>query len=110
MPAIKQASVVAARTESERHCFIVVLAVKRHLLAGGAVPGSLDAIPEQYFPEGAREKLRDPFSGKALLLTRDGERLIVYSIGEDFNDDGGAVDDAKNGGRSIDVGAAIEVP
>ena len=110
MPAIKQASVVAARTESERHCFIVVLAVKRHLLAGGEVPGSLDAIPDQYFPEGAREKLRDPFSGKALLLRRDGDRLIVYSIGEDFNDDGGAVDDAKNGGRSIDVGAAIEVP
>ena len=109
MPAIKQAGVIAARTEARRHSLIVILAVRRQLLSGGRLPRSWDQIEDKFFPAGIRSRLIDPFCADTLrLLQRDG-RLIVYSIGENREDDSGATEPGENGSRSLDVGASLSL-
>jgi len=49
--------------------------------ANGAAPGSLTGL--------SKELTIDPYSGKELIYRPDGAFFLLYSIGEDFKDDGG---------------------
>ena len=78
----------------------IALALKAYRAKFGAYPGSLDAL--RTYPGGtwaASDTLRsriqrwavpeDPFSGKAFAYRRKGAGFVLYSWGEDLDDDGG---------------------
>jgi len=63
----------------------VVLALKAYKYERGAYPDSLDQLQQTLdweLPE-------DPFSGTEFIYQRHGEGFILYSIGQDLEDDGG---------------------
>ncbi len=62
----------------------VVLALARHRLDHGALPGSLAGLPAELVGE-------DPLTGKPLLYRVDGNRVSVYGVGANHEDDGGAL-------------------
>lgn len=69
-------------------------------------PSALDAL----VPEFISEIPRDPFDGKPLKMTNVDEGLILYGIGPDLKDDGGAeFDDVKKtGDLTFCLGTAYE--
>jgi hypothetical protein len=46
----------------------------------------------------------DPFTGKPLLVKKLPEGWLIYSVGEDLQDDGGKVDEDTQGRQGSDVG------
>ena len=71
-------------------CAIAALAVERYRLSHGGWPDSLDALVPAYLP---RVPI-DPYNGAPLRFVRKTDRVVVYSVGPDGQDDGGNV--AKN--------------
>jgi hypothetical protein len=69
-------------------CSAAALAAERYRRAHGDWPQSLD----QLVPDYLAAVPTDPFSGNPLLFIRRANGVIVYSVGEDGKDDGGAVD------------------
>ncbi|MFC1603542.1 hypothetical protein ACFL5F_00815 [Planctomycetota bacterium] len=67
------------------------LAVERYRLAEGQLPKSLDNLVPAYMeivPE-------DPFNGQSLRYRRLKTGFVVYSVGEDLSDNGGAERNSK---------------
>jgi hypothetical protein len=62
-----------------------LLACERFRLAQGKYPESLDQLVPQYLPS----VLIDAFDGKELKYRRDGEEILVYSVGLDGIDNQG---------------------
>jgi hypothetical protein len=64
-----------------------VLAIARYRQDRDALPDRLDVLVPSYLAS----LPNDPFSGRALRYSADVSRFVVYSVGADGNDDGGAV-------------------
>jgi hypothetical protein len=84
------------------------MAVERFRLANGRWPANLDELVPAYI-EAIPE---DPFSaGNPLRLSAKDDRLIVYSLGIDQDDDGG---DVRRGKQAVfgtgDLGFILLVP
>ena len=62
-----------------------VLALVVYRDANGGYPESLDAL----VPKRLDAAPIDPFSDKPVVYRREGEGYVLYSVGPDFNDDGG---------------------
>lgn len=79
------------------------LAVERYRLAAGKRPGTLGELVGEYLDVVPK----DPFDGAELRYIRLEEGFVVYSIGEDGSDDGGA---EKNKGNkdSWDITFTVE--
>lgn len=80
------------------------LACERYRLAHGTFPDSLEQIVPQFLPSVPT----DPFGGKPLKYRRDGEEIVVYSVGEDMVDNRGGLTKfgyyyASEGGFDIGV-------
>ncbi len=69
----------------------VLMALKAYKAENGALPESLDELVPEYIAEVPR----DPFDGQPLRYSR--EKKIIYSVGEDLEDDGGAPEDTEEG-------------
>ncbi len=106
---LRHAIMAGARTEAKRNCATCVLAAHRFRIRHGKLPQSLDELraflPGSSSP--AETLLTDPFDGRSLrILVRD-DRMIVYSIGENLQDDGGVIDETAIA-PATDVGYGLK--
>ena len=92
LPALTRASQAAAGGEARRDLARTALALERYRLAHGQYPESLDALVPDILPEVPL----DPFDGKPLRYVRS-DRVAVYSIGEDLQDDSGSEEQGTSG-------------
>jgi len=91
-----------ARTlESETRCTAhalaaqTALAVERYRLAEGRLPESLENLVPTYM----EAVPRDPFDGRRLRYFTRESGFVVYSVGDDLSDNGGAEQDSKKRDR-----------
>jgi hypothetical protein len=61
------------------------LAIRRHHQEHGQWPSELLELVPAYFPAVPI----DPFSGKTLVYRRQGDEFLLYSVGEDGQDNDG---------------------
>jgi hypothetical protein len=87
-PCLKQAFEFDGHTEAEIRSAVAGLAAERYRLDHGRFPEKLEDLVPQYLP---RVPL-DPFTDRALRLRNTDGVLMIYSVGEDLTDDGGALD------------------
>ncbi len=86
---------------AELRCAIAALAAERYRRRQGRWPERLDELT----PDLLEKVPADPFTGAPLRLRRLADGLVIYSVGDDGQDDGGDVDDGPNVGKSgKDVG------
>jgi hypothetical protein len=106
---LRHAIMAGARTEAKKNCATCVLAAHRFRIRHGKLPQSLDEL-RAFLPGNSAlsETLtNDPFDGSALrILVRD-DRMIVYSIGENLQDDGGVIDETAIA-PATDVGYGLK--
>jgi hypothetical protein len=81
-------------------CLQVLLALERRRQAKGDWPATLEELTPQWLPVVSL----DPFDGKALRYRKLTDGIIVYSVGPDTKDDGGAIGPAKPPGGPKDFG------
>lgn len=86
MPAIDKIARNSHLTAQSRDGLLIAIALHLYERHADAFPKSLDALVPRHLPAVPRDR----FDGKPMRYTlRDGEP-IVYSIGTDYDDDGGA--------------------
>jgi hypothetical protein len=76
----------AAFVEARRDTARLGLALCAYRARHGRIPGTLDDLVPDFIPVVPR----DPFDGKAMKFKRTGHGAVVYSIGPDMTDNGGA--------------------
>jgi hypothetical protein len=79
----------------------LALAVRRHEIVRGTLPENLGELD----PEAIPLNMRDPYSGEPMRYALTDEGYVVYSVGEDGIDDGGAPWDhkTKRGDRALRI-------
>jgi len=83
---------ITAETFALVRCTTLAVAVERYHRSHNELPGSLDDLCPDYI-----ESIpSDPFTGKKLLYSRDGETYVVYSTGINRQDDDGSVTPKAN--------------
>jgi hypothetical protein len=80
-PAVTRFKEMHCRTGARVHFTRAGLALLRHKKTHGAFPETLDEL--------GLEGLVDPFTQKPLYYRAEGEGFVVYSVGEDMEDNGG---------------------
>ena len=103
---ILPASISAAKQEflhkARYRMALLLLAIERFRLLQNRLPEKL----EELVPERISELPKDPFSGQAFLFKKEKQGYVIYSVGENQTDDGGAVE----GNEKIDEGFWIRRP
>jgi len=92
MPALLRTFQLEMRKVADRGVARTALAVERYRLAEGELPKALDELVPTYLDAVPT----DPFDGQALRYSLLAKGYVVYSIGEDGSDDGGAERDREN--------------
>lgn len=109
LPAVEQVATAGARAESLRRCACIGVAMRRHKLQHGKMPGALEELTADVFelPEGlsVMEVLTDPFDEKPLRLKVDGDAVTIYSVGPNLIDDGGDCEEQRQ--RALDLGFRV---
>ena len=100
LPALDAAYNAVIRIRAEIRCLRVLNALQAH------VPAGSDKIPKLTEIGLPVETTTDPFNGEPLHVKKLPQGWLVYSVGRNFRDDGGKVDDPNNG----DVGVGPPVP
>jgi hypothetical protein len=95
-----QSSQAAARTA------LVAVAAERYRLRHGAWPATLAALAPEFLPAVPA----DPFNGQPLRFTRFADGLLIYSVGSDLSDDGGAIKPIHPVRPMTDVGIRLWDP
>lgn len=89
-PALCAAHLRGVRLTAKRDVAVIGLACKLYKSRHGRYPDKLDALA----PEFLKELPPDPFTGKPFVYRREGEGdaagFVVYSVGDNLTDDGGA--------------------
>jgi hypothetical protein len=88
MGAIMKAPLRACRFETQRELTITAIALKRYQLRHGKYPKGLDEL----VPEFLREVPVDWMDGQKLRYRPEGEKFVLWSVGDDGKDDGGTPD------------------
>jgi len=89
----EDSAIAGARTDARQKCIIVAIAAERFRLRYGRLPDSLAEIGQEFL--GASEEpldLIDPFDGQPLRFKSEETRIVIYSIYENEQDDGGDCD------------------
>jgi hypothetical protein len=84
-PALSRVTTIELTTIAHLRVARTGLAIQRYRLAAGALPDTLS----QLVPDYVDAVPKDPFDGNQLRYERRGAGFVVYSIGEDLNDDDG---------------------
>jgi hypothetical protein len=106
MPAHEQAVIAGARATAGQRTTIIALAFERYRLQHGELPTAFTAIDPVLLGPTSETIWNDPFSGKQLLLTSDETQIIIYSISDNEQDDGGDVD--PNNRQLLDYGFKLQ--
>jgi hypothetical protein len=77
---------VAVRADAHRQLARLAVAATAYRAKNGTYPERLEALVPEYLPQIPR----DPCDGQPLRARREGEGLVLYSVGLDLTDDGGA--------------------
>ncbi len=85
MPALSRCTTIDLRTAATLRTARAGLAIQRYRLAAGKLPDNLAELIPTYLDAVPK----DPFDGKELRYKKLETGFVVYSIGEDGNDDGG---------------------
>ena len=85
MPALTRVTTIDVRNIAQIHTARAGLAVQRYRLATDKLPDTLADLIPAYLDEVPK----DPFDGKDLKYKKLETGFVVYSIGEDGNDNGG---------------------
>jgi hypothetical protein len=86
MPAIESISTVKYKNQATYEATITILALKRYMVKNNAYPESL----EELWSNGYIKKLPiDPYSDKPMVYKQTATNFMLYSVGENFVDDGG---------------------
>jgi hypothetical protein len=106
LPALSRCAASTAGVEARRHLANLAVAAERYRLKEGSYPQSAQALVPTYIPA----LPVDPFDGKPIRVLQTEGGLVLYSIGPDLKDDGGAaLDRAKNTGDiTFCLGKAFE--
>lgn len=109
MPALETAATAGARAEARRRCAVAALAVERLRRQKREIPNSLAAIDPALFGSNGQlsTEFVDPFNGDPLRYMIEETRIVIYSVGDNGQDDGGACQpDDQN--RLLDVGFELK--
>jgi hypothetical protein len=87
MPAVKRVGEAALRDQAMLACAITALAAERFRLAHKRWPKALDELCPTYLASVPR----DPYDGHQLRFAHRDDGLVIYSVGQDGQDDGGEV-------------------
>jgi len=85
MPALSRVTTLDLRSIAQVRVAHVGLAIERYRLSVGKLPDTLAELTPTYLDA----VVKDPFDGKDLRYKKLETGFVVYSIGEDGNDDGG---------------------
>lgn len=85
MPALSRITTIDIRTIAQLRTARAGLAIERYRLATGSLPDALSELVPAYL----EAVPKDPFDDKELRYKKLETGFVVYSIGEDGNDDGG---------------------
>jgi hypothetical protein len=88
MPALGRASRIAYRGRSLHEATVTILAIKRYRQEKGQHPMGLNDLVDAGYIE---QLPMDPYSDKPLVYNRIGDDFTLYSLGENYADDGGKV-------------------
>jgi hypothetical protein len=92
------AASVATSADARHELAVIGLAAKRYQIATGSFPEKLENLVPDYVDHVSA----DPFGSGPMHMKRDGNDLVLYSVGADCCDDGGAPwDDAKKQGDIV---------
>ncbi len=89
-PALQAACDAALRTRAQARCLRVINALQAHV-----APGS-DTVPKLAELGLPAEATTDPFTGKPLVVKKLPVGWLVYSVGEDLEDNGGDIDSSRS--------------
>lgn len=95
---------VARRLQARARLIHALIGVERYRLVNKRWPVRLADVSAALLPGGVSI---DPFDGKPLRYRRTTDGVVVYSVGEDLKDDGGAVTDAGGRHRRPEPGADL---
>ena len=96
-PKISGAFLIELKTVAQVRVAVAAVAVERWRSAhGGKVPGSLADLAPNFLPAVPA----DPFDGQPLRYNKLAKGYVIYSIGEDFTDDGGKEEDSNVAGTN----------
>jgi len=85
-PAEPRASELTFRAKATYEAVLTVLALQRYRLDRGTYPESLETLVSEGY---ITVPPMDPFSDKGLIYQPTNDDFLLYSVGEDFVDDGG---------------------
>jgi len=106
LPATEKVFEAAQRCRAQLHCARVAIAVDRFRQAKKRWPASLDGIPLNLLPEVPI----DPYDGHPVRFRRTDTGVVLYTLGPNLIDDGGAVEQPKTGGPILDIGFRLWDP
>jgi hypothetical protein len=99
VPAMLQMATSFQSSRARLRCASVAVAAERYRLARGAWPPVLEALTPDFL-----EKVpADSFDGEPLRYRRLEDRIVIYSVGEDGQDDGGETEPSSPPGLSRDL-------
>jgi hypothetical protein len=85
-PALSHCAETVARAEAQRGLLQMGLAAYRFQADRARLPATVDELAPDFIPAVPQ----DPFDGKPLRMKRTARGLVLYSIGPDLTDNGGA--------------------
>lgn len=98
-PAVEAAHTARARIEANQRLADAALAVQRYQLQHGRPPENLAQLVPHFLPAVPL----DPFDGQPLRYRVDPEEVVLYSLGQDELDGGGAENPDMNGRADDEV-------
>jgi hypothetical protein len=103
-PALAKASELSHRAKAQTEALIATIAAIRYKRLHGDYPENLDPLLEADL---LKELPMEPYSDKPLVYKRAADGFMLYSLGADFDDDGGL---HSNWGRDTEGGDHVFWP
>ena len=106
-PAVDKANDSGLRMRGELLATAVGIACERYRLRTGTWPATLDDLPKEILASVPN----DPFTGRRINYKHLPDGIVVYTVGPDGKDDGGAVEaNEKEGKKQTDYGIRLWDP
>ena len=94
-PAYQQVRNAMDRLTGRKEGVIAALAIHRHMLANGEWPGGYEDLVPEFLSQAPIDEVT---GGPLRFKYDDNGQLLIYSVGNDRDDDGGADRTGPNGG------------
>jgi hypothetical protein len=88
IPAAERISELLYQGKASHEATMAILVIQRWRLEKDGYPATLDELIEAGY---LKELPKDPYSDKPIIYKKTGDNFVLYSIGRNFEDDGGKV-------------------